>query len=217
VPENSAEIQVVPYHPVEPGSLNTQELELLASASTASQRACKRSFMWAQACSLETPIEPGKHAELNDPEEIGAWVAKLHARLIEGCPAAREQLVVFLLHLLSRQLTARFPAVDRDLIHDAVVLEIMGYLDNPDAFDAAKGLTIAALLGSGARQRLCNSLGRATRRQKREAAWQEQRLQKNIFELRASAQQYTLEHWNNSRLRPCEPSVASQSGSAWRF
>jgi hypothetical protein len=150
---------------------------------------------------VKTPIEPGRHAELNGRDETGAWLAKLHARLIEGCPAAREQLAAFLLPLLRRQLTARFPSVDRDLIHDAVVFEIMRYLDNPGDFDAAKGLSLAALLGSAAHQRLCNSLDSATRRQKREAAWQEQRLQKNIFELRASAQQYTLEQFEATALR----------------
>jgi hypothetical protein len=150
---------------------------------------------------VQTPIEPGKHAELNGRDEIRAWFAKLHARLIEGCPAAREQLAAFLLHLLRRQLTARFASVDRELIHDAVVDEIMRYLETPGAFDAANGLSLAALLGSGARRRLCNSIRCATRRQKREAAWQEQRLQKNIFELRASAQQYTLEQFEGAALR----------------
>jgi hypothetical protein len=159
---------------------------------------------------VQTPIEPGNHAELNGRDEIGAWFAKLHARLIEGCPAAREQLAAFLLHLLRRQLTARFASVDRELIHDAVVDEIMRYLETPGAFDAANGLSLAALLATAAGQRLCNSI--RTRSARRPGKSSDYKKIFSNFGLRLSNI-----HWNNSRVRPCEPSVASQSGSAWRF
>jgi hypothetical protein len=91
------------------------------------------------------------------------------------------------------------------------VVERAGFFQvTHNLIDAANGLSLAALLATAAGQRLCNSI--RTRSARRPGKSSDYKKIFSNFGLRLSNI-----HWNNSRVRPCEPSVASQSASAWRF
>lgn len=62
----------------------------------------------------------------------------VHARLVAGEPTASADLFGCHAASLTRQLTARFPTTDPDLIHDAIVTALLDVAEHPDRYDPGR-------------------------------------------------------------------------------
>jgi hypothetical protein len=116
--------------------------------------------------------EPKNQAPRARP--VSDALSSLHTELLQGSLEAAEQTAVILLPLLLREFHRRFPSVDPELVHDAVVDEISFYISHPDDVQRINGVTIERVIAGRARRRLCNRIRGNVRRQCRERAWSEQ-------------------------------------------
>lgn len=62
----------------------------------------------------------------------------VHARLLAGEPTAPVDLFECHAASLTRQLAARFPTTDPDLIHDAVVTALLDVAEHPERYDSSR-------------------------------------------------------------------------------
>ena len=102
-------------------------------------------------------------------EHVSHSLLPLHRRLLEGEPAASEQLVGALLSSLVTQLQRQFPAVDTHLVSEGVTDALLEYCHKPGAFDANSGLSLERFVARAAWRNIANSLRRERRRRLREA------------------------------------------------
>lgn len=107
------------------------------------------------------------------PSDVGAFLLKLHTRLLGGDAKAFDEVPV-LLHLLERSLRVRYPGCrDQAAINDAAEDAILIYLASPERFDPARA-RLDTFLGVIAGRRLLHYIRTDVRRRRRETAtWTE--------------------------------------------
>lgn len=91
----------------------------------------------------------------------------VHARLLAGEPTASADLFTCHARSLTRQLVARFPSTDPDLIHDALVTALLDVAERPERFDPGRR-SFSGYLHMVARADLLNLLEKLRRRRDHE-------------------------------------------------
>ena len=103
------------------------------------------------------------------PTEPTANCDDLHARLLSGEPTAPADLFACYGTSLTRQLAARFPTTDPDLIHDAIVTALLDVAEHPERFDPERR-SFGGYLHMVASGDLLNLIAKQQRRRKHEMA-----------------------------------------------
>jgi hypothetical protein len=90
-------------------------------------------------------------------EEDAAFEREIHQRLLDGDRTAPHDLCAHFLERLRRKLQGMYPAVDADLVNDAVTNALLDYSEHPARFNPAKR-SLAGYLLMSARGDLLNLL-----------------------------------------------------------
>jgi RNA polymerase sigma-70 factor (ECF subfamily) len=92
----------------------------------------------------------------------------IHQRLLKGDRIASEELILILLHRLSRELVEKFPRTDKHWIYDGVTDALLDYCNRPSTFDQNRGTSLERFLANAAWRNIANIIRGERRRKIRE-------------------------------------------------
>lgn len=115
-----------------------------------------------------------------------AQLIELHKRLLQGDRTASEEMASQLLTPLARQLSRKFPFTDEQIVSDGGTDAILDYCENPQQFDATRGVPLDGFLHMAARRNVSNLLRGEKRRKAREGRYGQASLESSV-ELSESA------------------------------
>ena len=133
-----------------------------------------------------------------------ARLLELHKRLLKGDRTASEEIASLLLSPLANRICRKFPFTDEQIVADGVTDAVLDYCENPQKFDATRGVPLDGFIHMAARRNVSNLLRGEKRRKVREEKYGRANLESSV-ELSRSAG--NLLQKDNKKIQVQRPQV----------
>ena len=104
----------------------------------------------------------------------------LHKQLLQGDRTASEEVASLLLTPITNQTSRKFPFTDEHIVAEGVTDAILDYCENPQKFDATRGVPLDGFIRMAARRNVSNLLRGEKRRKVREEKYGRAKLESPV-------------------------------------